>query len=148
MATSHIHVPDKLLACPCCGKQNATPQIITLFHTITTTWHRKITITSVCRCKNHNQAVGGTPNSRHIKGLALDLTGPELPVLNHTYLLLSSNKAQNLGIILTEQPFHLHIDLREQPIAIYKEQTKTHDLKEYLNKCLTHHNPTNKTTTK
>ena len=35
-----------------------------------------ITINSGCRCRKHNEAIGGSPNSAHVEGKALDLSPP------------------------------------------------------------------------
>lgn len=41
---------------------------------------RAISVTSGCRCANHNKAVGGATNSMHLYGLAADWTGPDKDV--------------------------------------------------------------------
>lgn len=38
----------------------------------------KIIITSGCRCKSHNAAIGGVPNSQHVLGKAVDFAVPFL----------------------------------------------------------------------
>jgi zinc D-Ala-D-Ala carboxypeptidase len=38
---------------------------------------RPISITSGCRCPNHNRAVSGASNSMHLYGLAVDWRGPD-----------------------------------------------------------------------
>lgn len=36
-------------------------------------WNKPLYLTSVFRCDQHNQAVGGVPDSNHKKGLAMDV---------------------------------------------------------------------------
>ncbi len=37
-----------------------------------------IYLTSGCRCRHHNDAVGGVPNSQHLLGKAADVHGPSI----------------------------------------------------------------------
>lgn len=41
---------------------------------------KPISVTSGCRCRNHNNAVGGAKESQHLYGLAIDWRGPDKDV--------------------------------------------------------------------
>lgn len=62
------------LACKHCqvnGMQQATLEKLDLFRV---RWGKPILLTSAYRCEFHNTAVGGAPNSQHIKGTAVDIS--------------------------------------------------------------------------
>lgn len=63
--------------CKCCGR---VPSIVavrktaTMMETLRTILGRPLHVHSWCRCPKHNAAVGGEPNSFHMKGYAVDFT--------------------------------------------------------------------------
>jgi len=58
--------------CPCCGKVKMDFDIVHIVDKLKDECPT-IKINSGYRCKNHNEKVGGTPNSAHLKGLAVDI---------------------------------------------------------------------------
>lgn len=66
-------------ACPCCGKNNISLNIVHRLQVIRDIIKIPIAINSACRCQEHNKEVGGEPNSYHLKGWAVDWTIPESP---------------------------------------------------------------------
>lgn len=61
--------------CRCgCGLEMVSPVFVTRLQTARTLLGRGIAVTSGVRCVAHNAAVGGEPNSSHVRGLAADLT--------------------------------------------------------------------------
>ena len=59
--------------CPCCGQGRIDPRLPAIVAYLQKAAHEPLTITSACRCPAHNAAVGGSPTSSHLKGLAVDI---------------------------------------------------------------------------
>ena len=61
-------------ACKCgCGRNSISSDLITLLDAAREEADTAFVITSGYRCPAHNKAVGGSPSSSHIKGLAVDI---------------------------------------------------------------------------
>jgi uncharacterized protein YcbK (DUF882 family) len=59
--------------CKCgCGKSYVDLRLVSRLQLIRDIAELSININSGCRCAKHNKVTGGTPNSAHIKGLAVD----------------------------------------------------------------------------
>ena len=59
--------------CPCCGRGTVDPRLPAIVAFLAEAAHEQLTVTSACRCPAHNAAVGGSPTSSHLKGLAVDI---------------------------------------------------------------------------
>ncbi len=59
-------------SCPCCGKNNISIDLVNHLQEIRDVVGPMF-INSGCRCKSHNEEVGGEDNSAHIRGLACDI---------------------------------------------------------------------------
>lgn len=72
-----------------------------------------IFITSAYRDKEHNKEVGGSPNSRHLYGEAVDIRMPNSPtLLNKLIWALSQAGFTSIGVYNT----HVHADTRNTPV--------------------------------
>lgn len=58
--------------CPCCQRVMLHPTLLEKLEQLKTT--NNIKITSGYRCEKHNKEVGGVKTSKHLKGLACDIT--------------------------------------------------------------------------
>ena len=67
----HIALTEVVCKCGC----GLVPQkaILDKFDEIREAYGKSIIITSGSRCEKHNKKIGGSKNSNHVKGLALDL---------------------------------------------------------------------------
>jgi hypothetical protein len=61
------------LACPCCGLFNMPEQMIEFLQDVRDRFRFAMKINSAVRCREHNKDVGGTRNSAHLHGLAVDV---------------------------------------------------------------------------
>lgn len=62
-------------ACKCgCGHNPIDQRVINMCQAIRDEVGVPVRINSGCRCEKHNARVGGVKNSKHIKGLAADLS--------------------------------------------------------------------------
>ena len=60
-------------ACPCCGMINVDIDLVKRLDIARHFAGVPFAINSACRCKAHNTAVGGKPNSSHLAGQAADI---------------------------------------------------------------------------
>ena len=60
--------------CSCgCGLDDVSVELVELLQEIRDEIEEPIAITSACRCKEHNEAVGGAKKSQHLLGTAADI---------------------------------------------------------------------------
>jgi len=74
-------------------------------------WHfnEPVKITSGCRCEAHNKAVGGAPESQHVKAKAADIrVSQHTPVEVHEYLVKRYPNQYGIGLYDN----WVHIDVR------------------------------------
>ena len=110
---------DEELKCKCgkCGSPNINPDFLEKLDSARSLSKTPYVITSAYRCKAHNKAIGGTENSLHTKGEAVDI------VAN------TDNKRANVLISLVQAGFthigiandFIHVDLSKKVgIWLYK----------------------------
>jgi len=68
-----LHFKPEEFACPCCGKIKVSHRLLLLLETIRRVYANPIIITSGFRCKKHNDEIGGSKRSKHLKGMAVDI---------------------------------------------------------------------------
>lgn len=62
-------------ACKCgCGFDTVDVELLRVLEKVRHHFGQPITITSGCRCSDHNKKVGGTPTSQHLLGRAADIS--------------------------------------------------------------------------
>jgi len=60
--------------CSCgCGQATVQPELVEKLQQLRDEYGRAIVITSGFRCKDHNKAVGGKPDSAHTRGEGADI---------------------------------------------------------------------------
>lgn len=117
--------------CKHCGKNWTDPRLITLAEKVRhILGDRPMIVHCVCRCRDHNAAVGGSPNSQHMYGRAMDFHINGLsPWTIYTRLI----DAQRRGLLyhlhgLGVYDWGVHIDCREAPgLAKWDSRTKKDD---------------------
>ncbi|WP_419783450.1 YcbK family protein [Maridesulfovibrio sp.] len=70
---------DPMLACPCCKECKLDPYLLEKLDAARSLAGVPFTINSGYRCAEHNQAVGGKPNSSHQGGYAVDIAADNSP---------------------------------------------------------------------
>ena len=79
MDTAHFKVSE--FTCKCgCGKNNIDQRVINMAEIIRLALGVPVRVNSGCRCDKHNRAVGGAKSSKHLKGLAADLSCSKGPI--------------------------------------------------------------------
>ena len=72
--TYNRYFSDEEIQCKCgCGFLKVVPTFFDKVNTVREIINHPLTVTSWCRCPNHNARVGGKSTSSHLKGLAVDL---------------------------------------------------------------------------
>ena len=60
--------------CPCgCGFDDVDPLLVSTLQRLRDEVQRPVVVNSGCRCKSHNAAVKGAPQSQHMRGKAADI---------------------------------------------------------------------------
>jgi uncharacterized protein YcbK (DUF882 family) len=68
------HFSRSEFACKCgCGYDTVDVTLLEALEGLRTYFSSPVTITSGCRCKAHNEDVGGSPKSQHLYGRAADI---------------------------------------------------------------------------
>lgn len=74
-------------------------------------------INSWCRCKEHNKAVGGTKNSAHLKGEAVDIAAPDN---NRRFWIVKALIAAGFNRIGIGEDFvHVDVGSEGQPFRMW-----------------------------
>lgn len=98
-------------ACKCgCGYDTPNPELIRMLQAARDLYGKPMRITSGCRCIKHNRNVGGTANSAHISGMAVDIA---TPTGTTRYLIIESLMAagfKRIGINFKKSFIHADID--------------------------------------
>lgn len=100
----------KELDCRCGCGFGPQPELIQALQQLRDKLGFPLHINSCARCEKHNKKIGGSPNSQHVKGLAVDIST----------ICLSGAQISNLRAFASELGFRgigrydrfLHIDLR------------------------------------
>jgi zinc D-Ala-D-Ala carboxypeptidase len=61
------------LECPCGCRMLPKPELVTALQRLRDVYGKPVKINSAARCAVHNVKVGGSPKSKHVEGLAVDI---------------------------------------------------------------------------
>lgn len=104
------HFNREEFACSCgCQFKAVDKQLLDILEDLRGFFKQPITINSACRCEAHNEAIGGSKNSQHIKGMACDVVVKNTPSYEVYNYLNNSYRAQ-LG--LGQYDSFTHLDVR------------------------------------
>lgn len=68
------HFKRKEFACKCgCGFDAVDKELLDVLEKVRTRFNQPVTITSGCRCVEHNKDIGGSESSQHVFGKAADI---------------------------------------------------------------------------
>lgn len=118
------HFSHKELSCKCCGKlpeQTAHyKDFLTKLEELRIQFNKPIHISSAYRCFKHNAKVGGSPESRHIDGDAVDILCSGEDALQILSLAIAQGwrgiGVSQKGLISSR---FIHIDLRPTDRVIW-----------------------------
>jgi len=73
----HNYFKREEFACGCgCDFDNVSPVLLATLDRVRQIMDRPVVINSGCRCRRHNEAVGGSVHSSHLTGCAVDIECP------------------------------------------------------------------------
>ena len=101
------HFKAKEFACKCCGDLRISTELVILLDNIREALGMPLVVNSGYRCRLHNEEVGGSPSSSHLKGLAVDL---KVPTSRIRFLLLRALLSSGIERIGLGKDF-IHVDL-------------------------------------
>jgi len=109
MTRLSTHFQRAEFACKCgCGFDTVDIQTLEILEAVRQHFGKPVTITSGCRCPNHNRRVGGASNSQHVFGRAADIQVRGVhPHQVHAWL-----DANHPGVSLGRYSTFTHIDTR------------------------------------
>ena len=102
---------SKELCCRCGCKEGPKLEMISALQRVRDALGRPMILTSAMRCKKHNEKVGGRPKSRHLDGLAVDVSTAKFSEAEWIALLEIASETGFLGIGLYDT--FVHLDLRD-----------------------------------
>lgn len=116
-------------ACQCgCGFNRVEPELVRQIQRyrdilwISTGMEIPVTVTSGCRCPDHNAEVGGGETSFHIRGKAADIFFARIPVLAGGRIVYLANRLGVMkigGIGAYPDRNFIHIDIRPKRISTW-----------------------------
>lgn len=97
-------------ACPCCGQDNMTADLLSKVDQLREYMGIPLYINSGFRCVRHNIEVGGKPDSRHLQGMAADISMSKMTAFQrHKVLEFIHDTFNGIGIGKN----FVHVDTRE-----------------------------------
>ena len=123
MAKLSEHFTEDEFRCPCCKMLTLAMPLVTALEELRELVSKArgkdtaLQITSGYRCPKHNAAVGGSPKSEHVSGIAADVVLPKGVLLKDFYAMADSiNKFKDggVGIYPSEGKTtgFIHVDVR------------------------------------
>ena len=109
------HFKKEELFCPCCKQVKDTSFWLKLQTLRYLTG--PLIINSAFRCEKHNKKIGGSKNSFHQRGRAVDISIKKMSSVEKANLVKNS---LNLGLSVICYPTHLHVDDRKTQIFFSK----------------------------
>lgn len=98
---------DNQYACPCCGLNLMDQAVLRVVDLIQFIVRAALRVTSGTRCKQYNQEVGGTLNSAHLNGLAIDVSPGDATERFKLIAAAISLGVKRIGVAKD----HIHLDL-------------------------------------
>lgn len=99
--------------CKCgCGFDTVDSELLDILENLRAALGEPIIITSGCRCKEHNEKIGGSPQSQHTLGRAVDFKVKNFEA-EAVYEYLDYLYPDSYG--LGKYPSWVHLDSREGP---------------------------------
>ena len=114
MGNLSTHFSREEFRCRCgCGYDTVDTELLQILEFIRQHYQKPVTITSGCRCKAHNESIGGSDNSQHIYGRAADFQVEDVRPLEVYELIdnIHPNK-YGLGVYIRGNSGWVHIDSR------------------------------------
>lgn len=111
MASSE-HFSDSELACKHCGVNGVHPELLDALEMLRGKIGKPIIVNSAYRCEAHNAAVGGVPDSEHVRGIAADIAVSGMTAEQLYAEALTIPAFADGGIGVAPHQGYIHVDVR------------------------------------
>jgi uncharacterized protein YcbK (DUF882 family) len=98
--------------CPCCGKFIENGKLLSLLEELRGVVGVPVVVLSGTRCEKHNERVGGSRYSYHLKGMAADVVCDRSRMAIMVLYLLGVMVDRGLGVGLILPSGSVHVDVR------------------------------------
>lgn len=88
---------------------------------------KPIRIVSGTRCENHNKAVGGAPQSKHMQGIACDIKVADVHP-EDVARVAAQVGFNGIGVYTNNGNMFTHVDTRDAKRVMWRDQKGTHEL--------------------
>jgi len=93
-----------------CGFSTVDVELLCVLELVRYHFNSPVTINSACRCEKHNAEIGGTPNSKHMLGIAADIVVKDVSP-QKVYDFICNHAPDKYGI--GNYKTFTHIDVRK-----------------------------------
>jgi len=107
--SEHFSRSEFRCKCQTCDFEAVDIELLKVLEDVRKFFNSAITINSACRCTSHNHFVGGSTNSKHLKGIAADIVVKGISPRG-VYDYLSNQYKDRYGI--GKYADFTHIDIR------------------------------------
>jgi len=108
MTTQHFTIKE--FECKCgCGFDYVQIELLQVLEQIRHKFNLPVIVNSACRCRYHNEAVGGKTHSYHLMGMAADIHIKGVPP-QWLYDIIDDLYPDSLGLLCYEN--FVHVDIR------------------------------------
>jgi zinc D-Ala-D-Ala carboxypeptidase len=107
MGDMTAHFSRREFRCPDCGYDAINTSLVQRLEQARQLFGKPMVVTSGARCKKHNAAVGGLPDSAHLKGLAADILCRSSETRYQLLMAFLTVAFPRLEIA----PEHIHVDI-------------------------------------
>ena len=119
------HFDRSEFACKCgCGFDAVSPKLIDALEQLRVLVKKPMVINSGCRCVEHNKAVGGEPESKHLSGQAADVKIKGISPLKLFLLAAEVPAFKQGGRGVYETFTHLDVGTGNKRPGIWDRRTK------------------------
>jgi len=112
MKSKYFTVKEIQCKCGICEQAIVDDKLLNIMEDIRSIFEKPVIVHSWNRCKDHNESIGGVPESQHVKGKACDfhIKNTKMKEVHQVMLELYENGVvNNMGLYDT----FVHVDTRE-----------------------------------
>ena len=113
--------------CPCgCGFDDIDPLLVSALQRLRDEVQRPVVVNSGCRCRSHNAAVKGAPQSQHMQGKAADIKidGMTSREIFDTLRRLYLDGEIYVGYVYAINGRSVHVDVRAPQSQVVRRWTR------------------------
>ena len=113
MGATGPHFCDAELGCPHCGENKCAKKLVDALEAFRAALGKPVLVDSAYRCRAHNAAVGGAPDSEHMRGLAADIRVNGMTAAEMEAVARGIPSIRGIG--RADRQGYVHVDVRPTP---------------------------------